>query len=236
MNSDSIRIGIVDDHNLFRKALKSLLSQLQSFSVRIDAASGKELFGKLDEDSGLDVLLIDLNMPGLSGRDCLELLTDRHPHIKALIISMVLDHSLVNELLDMGAYGYLSKSAEISELSEAIRAANIRKVHRNTILTEALYGDVGRIKQNDRLPDEAFFNENHRKILLSIWNEKSTQEIAEEVCLSVSAINKIKQQLKERTGVKSTVGLLKYAIEKKIIKPETESSYLLNLDKPYRHA
>lgn len=222
MNTDPIRIGIVDDHNLVRKALKNWLSQLHSFDVKIDAADGKELFEKLYEDSEVDVLILDLNMPGLNGKECLKYLREKYPHIRVLIISMSMDHDTINELLDLGAYGYLSKGAEISELSEAIREASMRKVHRNKILTEALYWGTGHDIPNETSSTEAVFTEKQIKIIQLLWDEKSTQEIADEVFLSVSAVDKIKQQLKEKTGVKNTVGLIKYAIEKRIIVPNSQ--------------
>jgi len=159
-------------------------------------------------------------MPGLNGKECLIHLRERYPHIKVLIMSMSLDYQVISELLDLGAYGYLSKGADISELSEAIKTASMSKVHRNKILTEALYWETNQnsTPQNN-FHDEFDFSEKQKKVLQLLWDEKSTQEIAEEVYLSVSAVDKIKQQLKEKVGAKNTVGLIKYAIEKKIIVP-----------------
>jgi DNA-binding NarL/FixJ family response regulator len=222
MSKDLVRIGIVDDHTLVRNALKNWLSQIHSFEVKTDAASGKELFEKLQEDSELDVLILDLLMPGLNGVECLKHLREEYPHIRVVVISMSLEHDTINKMLDLGAYGYLSKGADISELSDAIKEASQGKVHRNKIMTEALYWGKDHILQNDSLSNESLFTEKQKKILQLLWDEKSTQEIADEVFLSVSAVDKIKQQLKEKTGVKSTVGLIKYAIENRIIVPVSQ--------------
>jgi len=149
------------------------------------------------------------------------LLQEKYPHIRVLIVSMSLEHGTINEMLNMGAYGYLSKGDDISELSDAIIEASARKVHRNKILTEALYWRTDHTAQRDSSPSPIVLTEKQKKILQLLWNEKSTQEIADEVFLSVSAVDKIKQQLKEKTGVKNTVGLIKYAITNKIIEPHS---------------
>jgi DNA-binding NarL/FixJ family response regulator len=226
MSETPIRIGIVDDHNLVRKALRNWLSQFNYFDVKLDAASGKELFEKLSKNSKVDVLILDLLMPGEGGKECLLQLREKYPHIRVLIMSMSLDHYIVNELLDLGVYGYLSKGAEITELLEAIKEAAMGKVHRNKILTEALYwGSTRSDIHPSAASDEVSFTEKQKKILQLLWDEKSTQEIADEVFLSISAVDKIKQQLKEKAGVKNTVGLIKYAIEKGIIVPVSRDDH-----------
>ena len=223
MIANPISIGIVDDHTLVRKALMNWLSQVSYFNVKLEAADGTELFDKLYEDSAVDVLVLDLNMPGMDCKECLRQLREKYHHIKVLILSMSLDKNMINELLDLGVYGYLFKGDEISELSEAILAASTSRIYRNKILTEALYWGNNHTTKYDNFSHDFFFTEKQKKILHLLWEEKSTQEIADEVFLSVSAVDKIKQQLKEKTGAKSTVGLIKYAIEKKIIIPETPS-------------
>lgn len=224
MNANLIQIGIVDDHNLIREALKSWLSQFNNFKIKLEAASGKELFDSLYEDSQLDVLILDLIMPGLNGKECVQHLRERYPHIKVLVMSMRFEHQLINELLNLGIHGYLFKGSEISELPEAIKAASANRIYRNEILTEALYWRTMNPVQQDVAPNGIFFTEKQKKIFHLLWEEKSTQEIADEVFISVSAVDKIKQQLKEKTGARSTVGLLKYAIENKIIIPASQSS------------
>jgi DNA-binding NarL/FixJ family response regulator len=223
MGADRIRIGIVDDHNLVRNALKNWLSQLNSFEVKIDAANGKELFEKLQADSGVDVLILDLIMPGLNGKECLKHVREKYPHIGVLIMSMTMEQHIINELLELGVYGYLSKGADIAELSEAIKEASMKRIHRNKIVTEALYWGTDHAAQDDSIQVPATLTDKQKQVLRLIWEEKSTQEIADEVFLSVSAVDKIKQQLKEKTGVRNTVGLIKYAIAKQIIIPGTKS-------------
>jgi DNA-binding NarL/FixJ family response regulator len=223
MPASTIQIGIVDDHSLFRKALRNLLGSVPDFQVALDATDGDDLLQKLNSRNHLDVLLLDLSMPRLDGRETLRLLHNRFPHIKVVILSMGSDPQVVSELLNYGIYGYIPKEADVSELLEAIKGAAAGKLYQNKVLTEALYWRTTHTSQQ-AVGESAFINEKQRKILQLLWQEKSTQEIASEVFLSVSAVDKIKQQLKEKTGAKTTVGLIKFGISKSII-PVTTISY-----------
>lgn len=219
MRPDEIHIGIVDDHTLVRHALAKGFAYHTKFKLALEASSGDELFEKLVRDSSLniDVLLLDLHMQGLSGKEVLQLLRIRYPMIKVIMLSMNLDPEVVSELLDLGIYGYLSKCADFSELEEAVVEVSKGILYQNKLLTRTLYWRTGNSISNSPARGNLQLSDKQKKILELIWQEKNTEEIAREVCLSVSAVDKIKHQLKEMTGAKTTVGLIKYGLEKKII-------------------
>lgn len=130
---------------------------------------------------------------------------------------MCTDSDLISDLLDMGIHGYISKSDEPEELLQAIRAAAENRIYRNRLFTEALY----RHKQNTFRAysdgNTVLLNDREKKILQLLWEEKSNKEIADALYLGVRSVEKIRQDMKEKVGAKSTVGLLKYAIAKRII-------------------
>lgn len=211
-----ITLGIVDDHALFRKALKNYLSEQKNISVSIQASDIPELFNKL-KDNSVDVLLMDVFMPGINGVDALKATLDMHPGIKILLVSASNDMDLISDLLDCGIYGYISKADEPEDLLQAIITASENRIYRNKFFTEAMYWK----KQNNiiNFTKHAKINleERERKILKLIWEEKSNKEIAGELFLGCRSVEKIRQNIKEKIGAKSTVGLLKYALNKKII-------------------
>jgi DNA-binding NarL/FixJ family response regulator len=217
MKENTIKIAIVDDHNLFRKALRNLLTSIDDLEVVLESTNGHELVERLFNHRDVDIVLLDLCMPGLSGRETLQLLHNKHPHIKVIVLSMYMEVKTVGELLNYGIYGYIPKEAELPELVEAIRGASRGLLYQNKILTDALYWRTNHVMKGTFGRNGHYINEKHKKILQLLWQEKTTQEIADEVFLSVSAVDKIKQQLKEKTGAKTTVGLIKYGIEKSII-------------------
>lgn len=219
MRPDEIHIGIVDDHTLVRHALAKGFAYHTKFKLILEAGSGDELFEKLikNSDVRVDVLLLDFYMQGLNGKEVLQLLRIKYPMIKVIMLSMNSDPEIVSELLDLGIYGYLPKYADFSELEEAVIEVSKGILYQNKLLTQTLYWRTGNSISNSPARGNLQLNEKQKRILELIWQEKNTEEIAREVCLSVSAVDKIKHQLKEMTGAKTTVGLIKYGIKKKII-------------------
>lgn len=214
--SKPINLAIVDDHALFRKTLRNFLSEQKNINVSIQASDIFELFNKL-KDTSVDVLLMDIFMPDMNYKDVLKTIMCEYTNIKILVLSVSNDLDLISDLLDFGIYGYISKADEPEDLLQAIIAVSENKMYRNGLLTEALYWK----KQNNirAYMEKAMVNldEREKKILKLIWEEKSNREIAGELFLGVRSIEKIRQDIKEKIGAKSTVGVLKYAINKKII-------------------
>jgi DNA-binding NarL/FixJ family response regulator len=211
-----LQVAIVDDHSIFRKTLKNYLSEQKGIQVVAQASDMVDLSGKFKNVS-IDVLIMDLFMPGLNGNEAVNLMRREYPDIKILVLSMSNDMDLISDLLDSGIHGYISKSDEPEDLVQAIYTVSDNRIYHNKIYTEALYWN----KQNTiRARNEgarALLNEREKKILQLLWEEKSNKEIADELFLGVRSVEKIRQDIKEKIGAKSTVGLLKYAIEKKII-------------------
>jgi DNA-binding NarL/FixJ family response regulator len=211
-----INLAIVDDHALFRKVLKLYLSDQRNINVIIQAANMSELLNELKAES-IDVLLMDLFMPGLHGIDAIKALKGEYPESKILVLSMSTDMALVSDLLEAGIHGYISKSDEPEVLMQAISAAAENRIYRNRFFTDALYWNKQNNLTSSASESLVRLNEREKKILQLIWEEKSNKEIADELFLGVRSVEKIRQDMKEKLGVKSTVGLLKYGINKRII-------------------
>jgi len=209
-----IHLAIVDDHTLFRKTLKAYLSDQKDMNVVFQAETISDLFSKLREIS-IDILLMDVFLPDVNGNEAILEIRKEYPDVRILALSMSTDMGLISDMLEAGIHGYISKADEPENLVQAIMAASDGRIYRNRLFTEALYWS----KQNSIKPDidqsSATINEREKKILQLIWEEKSNKEIADELFLGVRSVEKIRQDLKEKAGVKSTVGLLKYAIRKK---------------------
>lgn len=218
-----INLAIVDDHSLFRKTLKSFLSEYDNINVAIQATGFFDLFEKL-KNSPIDVLLMDIFLPELNGSNELKRIRNEYPNLKILVLSMSSDMDLISDLLDAGIHGYISTADEPEELIQALLAVADNRIYRNRIFTEALYWNKqNNIKQFANEPLEPL-NEREKKVLELIWEEKSNKQIADELFLGIRSVEKIRQDLKEKIGAKSTVGLIKYAINKKIISVNSRST------------
>lgn len=226
MLSKFINIGIVDDHALFRKSLKNYLAEQVNINVRIQASQMDELVGKLMHFP-IDVLLMDLFMPGTNGSDAVRIVRAAYPDIRILILSMNSDMELISDLLDSGIHGYISKSDEPEELLEGIQAVAEGRIYRNRMFTEALYWSKQHNMQTFGKATFVELNEREKRVIQLIWEEKSNKEMANELFLGVRSVEKIRQELKEKIGVRSTVGLLKYAISNRIVGDSSLQSNLI---------
>jgi DNA-binding NarL/FixJ family response regulator len=216
MSMKPINLAMVDEYPLFIKVLKNYLGEQKDIDVVFHTSDLPDLFEKLKHFT-VDLLLIDVS---ISQQDVLEALTairNSYPKIRVLVLSKSTDISLVNDLLDLGIHGYISKMDDPEELVQAIISVAEGKIHRNKLFTEALYLNKQNNSRIYTAMDLVSLNEREKKVLQLLWEEKSNKEIADEVFLSVRSIEKIRQDMKEKLGIKSTVGLLKYAISKKII-------------------
>jgi len=216
MLSRPINLAIVDDHALFRKTLRNFLSEQPNINVLLMAADMFDLFNKL-KTSPIDVLLMDIFLPELNGNEALKAIRREYPDMKILILSMSTDMDLISDLQDTGIHGYISKADEPEELMQAIRAVADNRIYRNRIFTEALYWNKQHKVKSSAEQPHGILNDREKKMLQLIWEEKSNKEIADELFLGVRSVEKIRQDMKEKIGVRTTVGLLKYAISKRII-------------------
>ena len=218
MESGPIHLAILDDHVLFRSILKRYLSELKNTNLVIDSASLPDLLTKL-KSHPVDVLIMDLSTAGLHGSEAIGVTLDGFPNIKILIISTSNDLDLISELLDAGIHGIISKSDEPEELLTAIHTVAEGRIYHNNLFTEASYWNKQAKTGRHATRNAVDLNERDKKVLQLLWQEKSNKEIANELFIGVRSVEKIRQDIKEKIGAKSIVGLLKYAIDKKIIQP-----------------
>lgn len=123
MTPATIRLAVVDDHILFRKGLRALISGFPAMEVLFEAGDGEELLHRLDQGNLPEVILMDLQMPNLDGLQTVRLLRAQYPRIRVIIISMHDEPELIESLKVEGAHGYLLKNASPEEVRGAILAA-----------------------------------------------------------------------------------------------------------------
>ncbi|GGF19734.1 response regulator [Hymenobacter cavernae] len=123
MTNQPIHLAVVDDHILFRKGLRALLSGFLGMEVLFEAGDGQELLEYLDQGTVPDVVLMDLQMPVLDGLQTTRLLRAQYPDVRIIIISMHDEPELIENLHQEGAHGYLLKNANPEEVRNAILTA-----------------------------------------------------------------------------------------------------------------
>ena len=146
-----IRIGIVDDHAIVRSGLKQFFSEHVDLRVVGEAASGREAID-LVRTTEMDVLVMDLSMPGQSGIDALAMIRAKAPDVGILILSGYPEEHYAMNLIRQGASGYLNKECDPAEIVEAIRTIALGKRYITPTVAELLAQQLNR--KNDALPHE----------------------------------------------------------------------------------
>jgi DNA-binding NarL/FixJ family response regulator len=220
MNSTKARIYIVDDHKLFVQGVISLLSdetdlEITGYSLSaLDFLAGVE---KLD----VDVYLMDINMPDITGIELTRKLKDIKPEARVLALTMYDDFEYVENMIKSGADGYILKTASLEELSLAIKTvARGIKFFGNEI-QEIVFNKIGG-KGSANNPtstsdDQANLTKREMEIISLIAKEYTTQEIAEKLFISTRTVETHRKNILSKTRVKSIIGLLKFAEQRGIL-------------------
>lgn len=123
MDTDKIKIALIDDHKLFREGVKRILSFESTFEVVAEGGDGTEV-NELVEQYNPDIVLMDINMPGMNGIEATKELLENHPETKVIILSIHDDENYVTHALQTGAQGYLLKEIDTESLLEAIKVVH----------------------------------------------------------------------------------------------------------------
>jgi DNA-binding NarL/FixJ family response regulator len=206
-----IKILITDDHQLVIDGIKLMLAEANDLQC-VGTANGGEQALELLATTSTDVLLLDINMPGMDGLETCRRVRRDFPSVKILMLSMLREGSLVKMLLNEGASGYLLKNAGKDEVLEAIR-----KVHRGerALSSEVLDIFLQPDAEKKRLMTSPFpsLSRREKQILQLIVDEKTTGEIAEELFISFGTVETHRRNILMKLNARNTAGLVKAAIE-----------------------
>ncbi|KAA1247308.1 response regulator transcription factor [Aquimarina sp. RZ0] len=213
----SIKLGLVDDHTLFREGIKSLLDKIPTIELVLEAVSGKDLLTKLNGTIP-DVILLDLEMEDMNGMDTTLQLKKRFPNIRIIILTMHKEERMISYLMEIGANGYLLKDTNREELEDAIKSVYNRGFYFNPFVSQALLKGL----KNKGARPPVFSKDYHLtnrelEVLELVTKEYTTAEIAETLFLSIRTIEGHRKNLMVKLGVKNTAGLIITAVREKII-------------------
>ncbi|WP_339925204.1 response regulator transcription factor [uncultured Cyclobacterium sp.] len=203
---DKFKIAIVDDHQLFRDGIHSLLSKQENIDVVISAENGKDFFNKLKTGIEPELLLLDLTMPEMNGFEVLLRLKKKYPQIKAIAISMHDDGNYIMQSIRGGAYGYLLKNADEEELLLAIDTVLNGKKYFNQEISQRMINimSLEGVSPKKLSPKEM-------EILKLIADGQTTKEIAQKLFISTRTVETHRNNMMKKLEVKNTPELINKA-------------------------
>jgi len=207
------RVAIVEDHKLLRSSFVALINDEEKFHVEIEASNGQELLNMINPLSLPDIVLVDVEMPIMDGPETVLQLRSRYGEdLKILGLSIHTEVRLVNQMLENGANGYLSKAAGAEELFTSFEKLESVGFY--------LSKDISRIlkRENGRGHLSVQLNEKEIAILKLLFKELTNSEIAATLEIPVNTVNTYRTRMIDKLGVRNTVGLVLYALKTGICK------------------
>jgi DNA-binding NarL/FixJ family response regulator len=210
-----ITIGIIDDHGIVLQGVSNIFASKKEYKVLFAINNLTEANQALENEQP-QVLFLDINIKGDDGLDALKVFTKKYNAMKVIMLTSFEETALVKTALRNGANGYLLKDASETEFLAAIESVlnneqYIQKSMQDMMLKEAM----GQKKDTSYIPK---LTRREKEILQLVVDEKTTQEMADELFLSVSTIETHRMNLISKLGVKNAAGLVKIALEKGLLK------------------
>lgn len=197
------RVVVVDDHPMVTEGIEAILESYDDIDVIATLSDGQNMIDRLDSLSP-DVILMDLNMPGLGGLSATEMILERRPATRILILSMHDSPEYISTALSHGARGYVLKDVPTDEIKRAI----------DVVMGGAQYlcpGAEGALTPHGEEREQLTNRE--QMVLLQLAQGKSNKEVAVALDISVRTVETHRKNIRRKLGVSSTAALMRYALE-----------------------
>lgn len=211
---EKINIAVVDDHSLFREGVISTLQLLNLPLEMFQAANGNE-FIKLLETTTIDVVLMDINMPGLNGVDASRIALQMKPDLKIIALTMQLEEDYFEDMLTSGVKGFLTKTIDKDDLEQAINFVLKGKQYFSEDVLPLFMHKLANKK--DSAP-KVKLSDRELEVLQLIAEGLTNQEIGEKIFISSRTVANHRTNLLTKTDTKNTAALITYAVKNKLLK------------------
>lgn len=208
-----MKVFIADDHSLIREGFKKILKCESDIEIAGESADPFDIMNKILNQK-VDVIILDINLPGKSGLDVLKEIKTQIPDQKVLILSMHPEERFAIRSLKAGASGYLSKDSAPEELVKAIRKIASGGKYISSNLAEKLTEELS---SSNAKPAHENLSDREFQVMHLIALGKPQSVIAEELSLSLSTINTYRTRVLEKLNLNSNAELIHYAVEQKLI-------------------
>jgi len=213
------RIFIADDHQLFIDGLRLIFAEHPAYEIAGSGGNGNAIIEFVTLNP-VDVVITDINMPGMDGITATEKIKTINPEIKVIAVSMVNEYASVHKMLQSGADGYVLKNAGADELFKALEFADAGEVYINKEISDILLKGI-RFNQSPEAKRIKAMREDltqrEKEILTLIVKGCSNQEIADQLCISIPTVKTHRSNILGKCDVKNTASLVRLVMENDLL-------------------
>jgi DNA-binding NarL/FixJ family response regulator len=215
-----INIVVADDHPVYRDGFRFMVSKQKEKNIRIagEAANGEELL-QLVEKTKPDIVVTDILMPVMNGIEATQKIREYFPGTRVLAISMSAEDSLVMDMFEAGAKGYLIKNASREEIIQSIEVVNQNGIYYSNATSKSL---IARIINSDhnpyKKPKNISFSDREINIMRLMCRQMTTKEIASILQLSTRTVEDYRYKIQDKTGARCAIGIVLYAVRHGYVK------------------
>jgi DNA-binding NarL/FixJ family response regulator len=210
----AIRVLIVDDHAILRAGVREMLSDEDDLQVVGEAGSAEEALQVINDGTGVDVVVLDITMPGQSGIELLKQLRRDRPELAILVLSMHPERSFAVRLMRAGANGYVPKMIVPEELVKAVRAVGSGHRYITPVVAELLASEFA---AEDDGPVHNKLSERELQVFTRIARGISPAVMANELGLSVKTVSTYRARILEKMSMRSNAEIAAYAVRNQLV-------------------
>lgn len=208
-----MKVLVADDHPIVRKGVRQILSEERSIKQIEEASNAKEVFDKVNKKNW-DVLILDINLPDMSGLEVLKQLRKTNPELPVLILTVFGEDQIAIRVVKSGAAGFMTKDTIPEELVKAVK-----KIHRGgKYVSEALAEELVFNLYNDYdKPLHQKLSDREYQVICMIASGKTIKQIAKELYLSVQTVRTYRTRILSKMNMKTDAELISYALQNNLV-------------------
>ncbi len=210
------KIIVVDDHSLFREGIKLLIENEKLGCVIAEAGNGSAFLDLLDNHDP-DLVIMDIEMPVMSGPETIRKALLRKPDLKFLVLTMLNEKAGYNDIVYAGAMGFVLKTAGKKEFERAINAIISGESYFSPEMLRQMLLSAQKNGSEELSIKKTAFSDRELEVLRHLCNGLSVSEIAEKIFLSVKTVETHRSSLLRKTNTRNTINLVLYALKNKIV-------------------
>ena len=211
----NIRVMLVDDHDLIRYGLRRLLGDQSGIDVVEEASSGEQAMEKVRSVKP-DVILMDINMPGIGGFEATSRISQTHPESRVIVLTVHSEGPLPRRILEAGAVGYLTKGCPVDEMVEAIKKVNAGQRYIAPSIAQQLA--LSMLPGEESLVDR--LSQRELQVLIMISRGMRTNQISDMLSLSPKTVSTYRKRLHDKLDVSNDVEMMHLAIKHGLLEEE----------------